>query len=224
MVQAQTAVRPNFAPIATGVLQRTCACGQHTSAGGECEECKKKREGTLARAAISSSPVHDVPPIVHEVLRSPGQPLDVATRAFMEPRFGHDFSHVVVHTGKNAAESARAVHALAYTVGRHVVFGPGEYAPHTAPGQQLVAHELTHVVQQAAASDSVPSRLNVGPVHDRFEHQASRLAQGVAVTSRVPEKLVPVNGPRVQRQTGDVNDAEARTEEETRSSACRRSI
>ena len=95
--QTQTTTKPSITPIATSVLQRQCACGQHTSAGGECEECKQKREGTLQRAAISPSPVHDVPPIVHEVLRSSGQPLDAATRAFMEPRFGFDFSHVRIN-------------------------------------------------------------------------------------------------------------------------------
>ena len=100
--QNQTAAKPIFTPIASGVLQRQCACGQHTSAGGECEECKQKRQGTLQRAAVNPSPVHDVPPIVPEVLRSPGQPLDAATRAFMEPRFGHDFSGVRVHTDAKA--------------------------------------------------------------------------------------------------------------------------
>jgi hypothetical protein len=88
-----------------------------------------------------------VPPIVHEVLRSPGQPLDPTTRAFMEPRFGHDFSQVRVHTDGRAAESARAVNALAYTAGRAVVFATGRYAPFTARGQSLLTHELAHVVQ-----------------------------------------------------------------------------
>ena len=59
------------------MLQRQCACGQHTTAGGECEACKQKREGTLQRAAINPAPVHEAPPIVQEVLRSPGQPLDL---------------------------------------------------------------------------------------------------------------------------------------------------
>ena len=78
----------------------------------------------LQRAAVNNSPTHEVPPIVHEVLRSPGQPLDAATHAFMAPRFGHDFSSVRVHTDAKAVESARAVNALAYTVGaRHCVFG-----------------------------------------------------------------------------------------------------
>jgi hypothetical protein len=89
------------------------------------------------------------PPIVHEVLRSPGQPLDAATRAFMEPRFGHDFGKVRVHADAKAGESARAVNALAYTVGCNIVFGVGRYAPATQDGSRLIAHELTHVRQQS---------------------------------------------------------------------------
>jgi len=72
----------------------------------------------------------EAPPIVHEVLRSPGRPLDASARAFMEPRFGHDFSHVRVHTGARASDSAVAVHALAYTVRSDVVFGAGQYTLH----------------------------------------------------------------------------------------------
>jgi hypothetical protein len=98
--QTQTATKPTFTPLTTGVLRRQCACGQHTSAGSECEECKQKREGILQRAAINPSPVHDVPPIVHEVPRSPGQPLNAATRAFMEPHFGYDFSRLPVHASE----------------------------------------------------------------------------------------------------------------------------
>ncbi|MEW5959506.1 MAG: DUF4157 domain-containing protein, partial [Chloroflexota bacterium] len=89
-----------------------------------------------------------VPPVVHEVLRSPGRPLDPATREFMEPRFGHDFSRVRVHTDAKAAESAEAVDSLAFTIGQDVVFNEGHYAPATAVGRQLLAHELAHVVQQ----------------------------------------------------------------------------
>lgn len=92
----------------------------------------------------------EAPPIVHETLRSPGQPLDTATRAFMESRLGHDFGPVRIHQDGAAAESARAVSARAYTVGRDVVFGAGEYRPQTTAGKRLLAHELTHVVQQGA--------------------------------------------------------------------------
>ncbi len=149
-LQAQTkaVLPPSYTPVQTGLLQRQCTCGQHTIAGEECEECRKKREGTIQRAAVSAAPVNAVPPSVHEVLSSSGQPLDAETRSFMEPRFGHDFSQVRVHTGAKAAESAKSVNALAYTVGRDIVFGVGQYAPGTNEGKQLLAHELTHIIQQ----------------------------------------------------------------------------
>ncbi|BAM90277.1 hypothetical protein S58_42920 [Bradyrhizobium oligotrophicum S58] len=89
------------------------------------------------------------PPIVHDVLGSPGAPLDAATRAEMEPRFGHSFEAVRIHTDSRAAASARAVGAQAYTVGRNVVFGSGHYAPRSSSGRRLLAHELTHVTQQS---------------------------------------------------------------------------
>jgi len=92
------------------------------------------------------------PRIVREVIDSPGRPLDAATRAFMEPRFGHDFSRVRVHTDARAGESAHAVEAKAYTVGTEIVFGVGRYAPHSSDGRRLLAHELTHVVQQVGVS------------------------------------------------------------------------
>lgn len=87
------------------------------------------------------------PPIVHEVLRSPGQPLDASTRAFFEPRFGRDFSDVRVHTGSLATESAQAVHALAYAVGTKIVLGNGSRQLDDTAQQRLVAHELAHVSQ-----------------------------------------------------------------------------
>lgn len=103
------------------------------------------------------------PPIVRAVLRSPGQPLDNATRRTMEPRFGHDFSSVRVHHDERAAESARAVGALAYTAGSDIVFDTARYAPGSAPGRQILKHELTHVVQNA---DGRRARARLA-VHDR---------------------------------------------------------
>jgi ankyrin repeat protein len=99
------------------------------------------------RATSGGTAVADAPPIVHHVLNSPGQPLDAATRTFFEPRFGHDFSRVRVHAGERAAESARSVNALAYTVGEDIVFRTGQFDPHSSTGQRVLAHELTHVVQ-----------------------------------------------------------------------------
>src|SRR3954452_15766007 len=102
---------------------------------------------TLQRAALSppapeTAGTRQGPAIVHEVLRSPGQPLDAATRAFFEPRFGHDFGHVRVHTDARAAESAASVNALAYTVGNHIVVGRGGFQPLNST--RLLAHELVH--------------------------------------------------------------------------------
>src|SRR2546421_590450 len=158
------------------LLQRACACGQHTIAGGECEACRQKREGALQRSAVTSAPMNGIPPIVHEVLSSPGQPLDSGTRAFMEPRFGYDFSQVRVHTDGKAAESARAVNALAYTIGHNVVFGAEQYASTTPDGRKLMAHELTHVIQQDDNAYAQQRNTTIGPMQDAHEREAERLA------------------------------------------------
>ncbi|MGD8624883.1 MAG: DUF4157 domain-containing protein [Anaerolineae bacterium] len=94
----------------------------------------------------------EAPPIAGEVLESPGQALDSKTRKTMESRFGRDFSRVRIHADAKAASAARAVQARAYTVGPHISFATGEYRPNTATGQRLLAHELTHVVQQQATN------------------------------------------------------------------------
>ncbi len=112
---------------------------------------------------------------VHEALRSPGRGLDPSTRAFMESRFGHDFGRVRVHTDAKAAESAQAVNALAYTLGRDVVFGEGAYAPGTARGRRLLAHELAHVVQQPQAGRQAP--LGIAAPSSEMESEAERAGQ-----------------------------------------------
>jgi hypothetical protein len=134
------------------LLKRQCACGATSGLNDQCKECRTNKLGVQRLAADGGGPTA-VPPIVHHVLNSSGQPLDAATRAFMEPRFGHDFSRVRVHTDHRAAESARVVHALAYTVRPDVVFAAKRYEPWTVPGRRLLAHELTHVVQQARHPD-----------------------------------------------------------------------
>ncbi len=94
------------------------------------------------KAASAVTPIKA--PIDHEVIRSPGQPLDPDTRTFMESCFGEDFSEVRVHTDLNATRSAFSVNARAYTIGNHIVLGTGHYSP----SKKLIAHELTHVIQQ----------------------------------------------------------------------------
>src|SRR5256885_12630198 len=169
-----------FTPTRSGLLQRKCACGGTPGPSGECEACRKKRlqrkgNGTGAETQNAST----VPPIVHEVLRSPGQPLDAQTRAFMEPRFGHDFSTVRVHADGRAAQSAKAVNALAYTVGSNIVFSIGRYAPDVAAGRQLLAHEPEHVVQQNSHAGMTLDTLGIGSADDAGEQQADRLARRV---------------------------------------------
>lgn len=172
------------------VLQRKCSCG------GECEECKRKRTALQRKTSSGSSgPSAEpsvAPPIVHDVLRSPGQPLDAATRAPLERRFGHDFSRVRVHRDARAAESARTVNARAYTVGRHVVFGE-------SPNPRLVAHELAHVVQQSGNSSS-GSQIGIGSVDDPLERDAERMAGSVATRSATSNRESE-SSPRILRRT-----------------------
>src|SRR5215510_7359583 len=121
-------------------LQRKCACG---GAHAECASCRDEKE-TVKRRSISGSTRPEVPSVVHDVLRSPGQALEPVTRAFVESRFAHDFSQVRVHTDTKDAESARAVGAEAYTVGQNIVFGEGRYTTGDQRCLALLAHELAH--------------------------------------------------------------------------------
>jgi Domain of unknown function (DUF4157) len=176
-------------------LQRKCACSGSVGSHGECEDCKKKQ---LQRRATSNGPGPAVaPPIVHDALRSPGQPLDAQTRAFFEPRLRHDFSRVRVHTDDNAAESARSVNALAYTVGQNVVFEAGQFAPGTSSGRRLLAHELAHVVQQHGQTAS--SELLIGDVSDPGEREAERMANAV-INGDQPAGANRGTGPRLMRK------------------------
>lgn len=133
----------------------------------------------IMRRVSSNTGDGEVPPIVHRVLHSPGQPLDAESRTWMEPRFGHDFSTVRVHTGSNAAQAAQRVNAQAFTIGHDVVFGNGQYAPQTANGKRLLAHELSHVVQQQAATPHASISRRVCPlaapvtIHDAARARSS---------------------------------------------------
>jgi hypothetical protein len=135
-----------------------------------------------------------IPPVVREVLRSPGKPLDSATRAFMEPRFRHSFSHIRIHTDGKAAESARSVSALAYTVGHNVVFGENKYAPTSDAGRELLAHELAHAIQQRNARGALLCAEQPGI----FE--SSAVAAGRAIFGgRSVSRDLPACGLQIQR-------------------------
>lgn len=111
-------------------------------------------DGALRRqpAAGASSAGGPAPASVHNALRAPGAPLDPATRSLVEPRMSRDFADVRVHSDSAAAQSAEAIRARAYTSGSHIAFAAGQYAPQTPAGLRLLAHELSHVVQQGAPS------------------------------------------------------------------------
>jgi hypothetical protein len=154
------------------LLQRKCDGG-----GGCCSDCDKKK---LQREAIGPSPQR-VPPIVHDVLRSPGQPLDRGTRAAMESRFDHDFSRVRLHRDERAAQSAAAVGARAYTVGANVVLGRNA-------DRDTLAHELAHTIQQEGAAYG--GELEIGRADDPLEHDADGMARGhsARVLRRAPDQ------------------------------------
>lgn len=188
-------------------LQRKCACGGAPGVSGECEEC---RESQLQRKAAATTP-DTVPHDVDVTLRAPGEPLDADAREYMENRFGHDFSQVRVHTDSRAADSARAVDALAYTVGRDVAFAPGQYAPKTSAGRRLLAHELAHVLQQSAGITARQSRLEIGAPNDAAESEADRIAERVTGAAAPTGRLEVAQAPaRVRRAPA----AQAQTETE----------
>ncbi|SRR5258706_509077 len=179
------------------MLQRKCACGNHAMSGA-CDNCAKK-ESLLQRMAAHGVESSEAPSIVHEVLHSTGQPLDASTRAFMEPRFGHDFSRVRLHTDAPAAESARRVNALAYTVGRDIVFGAQQPALNSSAGRELLAHELAHVVQQQhVAAGTLPTFIS--QPSDAGEVNAEQLSRAVLAGERHVPAATESSSPLLARQ------------------------
>lgn len=162
-------------------LRRKCACEDSVA---QYDERKEERAIALRLKAASYVTPAGAPDIVHEVLRSPGQSLDAAARDFMEPRFGHDFGQIRVHADAQAAKSARAVKALAYTVGHHVVFGVGRYDPATREGSKLLAHELTHAAQQCA-TDVIPPKSRLSAANGAADSEPDRGAANSAVGTSV---------------------------------------
>jgi hypothetical protein len=129
-----------------------------------------------------------------DAMRGGGQPLAASTRAFMEPRFGYDFSQVKIHTDAQSAESAESINALAYTSRQDIVFGPGQYRPETPAGQQLLAHELTHIVQQ---QEQAPTPL---PVQRKIKLRTGTwpFRKWIELTQQQRERFVRKNFPKSQ--------------------------
>ncbi len=139
-----------------------------TGPGTHKEAPDSQTEILQEKTAVAMPDLANAPEAIREVLQSSGQPLDEQTRAFMGPRFGHNFSHVRVHREPQAALTARAVQAHAYTVGTHIVFGEGQYVPGTHTGQHLLAHELAHVVQNQESTIPILQRETAQELVDKY--------------------------------------------------------
>jgi uncharacterized protein DUF4157 len=165
----------------------------------------------LQRRVLSDARLDGVPQIVHDALASPGDPLDSQTQGFMETHFGHDFSQVRIHTDALAAHSAAAVNAHAYTVGGDIVFGAQQYAPGTATGKRLLAHELTHVAQQAQAT-AEPRVSAPADAHEREARVvAAQVVAGQPGAVSAPFASAAGGGPAlVQRDGPGDNDDDLR--------------
>ena len=204
------------ASVGAPVIQRQVAGPERE---GVCPVCGRRGQGrcpgcghtfgSVQRSASGPLPGAPALSTVGAVLHAGGgQPLDPGTRRRMEGHFGQDFRQVRVHTGSQAAESAQALNARAYTVGRDIVFRAGLYAPQTGEGQRLLAHELTHVVQQGVGAVTGPAdRLNLGPVGDHFEQQAEQVAAAIGQHQPAPPARQNTT-PRVQRDIFDKDQEE----------------
>lgn len=172
-----------------------CGCGSACEHGAAAE--------TLPGASLGGGSSAGALASVREVLRTPGLPLDAATLGFMEPRFGHDFGHVRIHTDASAAASATALAANAYTVGNRIVFGAGRYTPDMAQGRRLLAHELAHVVQQGRGG-AAPDRNSTLAI----ERDASAAGQA-AVDGAPAIPVVAASGVGIARDTASELKADA---------------
>jgi hypothetical protein len=175
------------------VLRRKCACGTHTISGQSCGSCAERERAALGLRG--AEPESDIQPVVHDVLRAPGEPLDSNVAATMSVRIGQDFSSVRVHNGAKAADAARSLDALAFTAGRDIVFGAGQYNPASLRGRHILGHELAHVAQQGGGNGRLradSAALQIGRASDPAEVDADRVADLLAT-----DKPIPSVSPRV---------------------------
>jgi hypothetical protein len=179
-----------------------------------CAACAQAQAQAQTRSVRpKESDTGHAPAIVHEVLREPGQPLGAPMRNFFEPRFGRNLSDVRVHGGGRAAESARAVNAIAYTVGQHIVVADGQHQPRSHFGMRVLAHELAHTLQQAGGVAGAATPLKIGDTGGDAEREADR-AGAAAMHHRPPASVAahPVQLSRwqVAGSTATVDSAQDR--------------
>lgn len=161
----------------------------------KCTGCEEE-EKSIKRKESGDAPSINASPAVEQTLQSSGQPLHTDTRSFMEERFGHDFSQVQVHHDRLAQRSSADINALAFTHKNHIVFGTGQYQPQTDKGKKLLAHELTHVVQQRYGSSpeqgKVQPKLSMTPLLQRNNNTIRRFPEdeGIDSTQTIHDELL----------------------------------
>jgi hypothetical protein len=175
----------------------------------KCSACEEEQNETIQAKRGISEHAHGTPDAgaAARAARHGGTPLSKELRSYLEPRFGYDFSGVRVHADSSAARSAAVLSARAYTVGPDIVFGRNQYAPSTADGLKLLAHELAHVVQQRGGSAGLPRKV------DRPGHSEAMSASEAAVAGR-DMRLLPVSLPMLHRQSQTLDQAKASVLEE----------
>jgi hypothetical protein len=170
-------------------VQRKCAYGGEAAKDAKCATCQEKRR-TVQRGATGTVS-DELPPSVSEALRSGGgQPLVATTRAPMEAALGADLSAVRVHTGPNVARAARDISAEAFTHGQDIFFADGHYQPHTSKGKRLLAHELTHTLQQDRGA-GIQSTNVISQPSDPLEREAESVADRVAKGALGADGIAP---------------------------------
>ena len=178
-------------------IQRTCSACE--SSGSTCSACKSEKAALVQRKTEQGS--NGSGPVPDDFVRDlgPGEPLATATRVFFERRFGRDFRDVRVHAGSRAADMAREVHASAFTAGPNIVFGSDQYRPESRDGQRLLAHELTHVVQQRSGS-APAERVQRQPSPRPAPDEILIAGETIEVTDKAPGPPDDRQGPPVPDQ------------------------
>jgi hypothetical protein len=183
-------------------IQRKCNCGGGGNGGASCGECGGGKVQTLQRQASDSDTdtPSSLPDSVTQAMQSSsGQPLPRSTRDQMESSFGVDFGQARVHTGQQAATAARDIDASAFTVGQDIYFGEGQYQPDSKQGQHLLAHELTHTVQQANGRSALQSDAVVSHPDDPLEREAESVANSFSQDRVVSRQISPGGGAQIHR-------------------------
>ena len=200
----QRTIAPITGRVPAGTIQRTCACGGTDS---DCQ-CNKDERGLPFIHREASDGGSGIPSrsTVAKALsgQTAGRPLDPSARAFMEPRFGRDFRGVRIHSDASAARAARMISAEAFTTGRDIYFAAGRYDPNTSKGRRLLAHELTHTIQQGGGQSG--GNGEVSSRNDPFEFEATRVAdRALASSSADPETSVGLSttSPMIRRSPDD---------------------